>query len=76
MITYTQNTRTKQWDIVGLQTDIKVGQECLATKRNTGQEVKVTPTRVGKPFKALWGPHEGEMCVIASLRTKDKEEEV
>ena len=68
MTTFTKNKQTGNYDIIGLVTEVAVGQ-CRVTKKD-GTTKWVTISRVSRPFVGKFGPLKGQQCVIGTVQSQ------
>jgi len=65
MASFTKNKRTGSYDVIGLSSEVKVG-EVVVTKRD-GTKKTVYVSEVSKPFTGKYGENQGKPCVIGRI---------
>lgn len=66
MTSWTKNKQTGQWDVIGLESEVKQGQN--VTVKNSKGEIKIVSVeKISKPFLANYGQNSGKRCVIAAI---------
>jgi|GEM_PF-5920650 len=66
MFTFTKNKKTGNFDVIGPANQMREGATVTVTKRS-GETKTVTLGRVGRSFRAKFGPLQGQQAAIAKI---------